>query len=280
MSKKLDKLLSDKKVLDGKIVAEKKRIKKTKKIDNRENIIEIKDLFVSFGEIKVLRGVSLNVKKGESLCIVGHNGAGKTVLTETIAGINEHQKGEIKIKPGTEIGFQFQKAEFAGNYTIMDVINFFNSLHNRTSEIELKKMIKIFGLEDLVKSKIEMKKSKLTGKTKAKTVKPKKAAKMSGGQKQRLNLLLALLQKPDVIVLDEFITGLDVVSADDILQYLIEYKKKNNTTYVIISHQPKEIEMLADRVVVMKNGVVTGKYDAVDIYEEFGDFSKFMMEVM
>jgi len=248
MSIKLEKLLKQKLEIEKKILKERATIASKEKKQKIENVIEVKDLDVSFGNVDVLKKVNLSVRKGETLAIIGHNGAGKTVLTETIAKLNNYQNGEIVIADNIEVGFQFQKAEFSAKYSIMDIINFFNNLKGKTTQKEIEKMIKIFGLSDIVNRKRTLTKRGA-----------RKAGKMSGGQKQRLNLLLALLQKPDVVVLDEFITGLDVTSAQSILEYLLKYKEKNKTTFIVISHQPKEIEMLADRVISMKDGKVTGE---------------------
>ncbi|BDU67426.1 MAG: hypothetical protein TYPL_0790 [Candidatus Tyloplasma litorale] len=250
-----------------------KLIKKTK---NKDDLIlfknEIKELKKSIKESKekinhVLKGVTLGLRRGETLAIVGANGAGKTVLIETILGINipdYYEKlilnlGKKKFVDNLkEVGIQYQQSKIQSSVKVKDLINSYRKLYGKkVVSSELQKMVDLFGIYDFINSKVES---------------------LSGGQKQRLNLLLAIMHQPKLMILDEFITGLDVKTVRNIISYVNELKVKNNSSMIIISHQPEEIEELADRIVVMKNGVVVEETNVPKIIKEYGSMAHFLEE--
>ncbi len=218
---------------------------------------------------QVLKGVTLGLREGETLAIVGANGAGKTVLLETIMGFNiptkykklvlnlGHKKYADNLK---EIGMQFQQAKMPSNFKVRDAIdNQIRLFGKKIDKFEVSVMIEEFGIFEFIDSPIES---------------------LSGGQKQRLNLLLALMHQPKIMILDEFITGLDVNSVRKIITYVNDLKVKNNSSMIVVSHQPEEIESLADRIVVMKDGVVVDEKNVATVLKEYGTMAAFVEAVI
>ncbi len=235
-----------------------------KEPNKADYILEFQDIEKSFGKNKVHQGVSFNVERGETLALIGANGAGKTVLMETLVRVQHQDKGVIKynfkgIDPFEEIGMQFQDADSNTSLTPKHMINFIKKMYpNKVNDEQLEEMINVYGISDYLNRKIK---------------------KLSGGQKQRVNLLLATMHNPSLMILDEFITGLDVLSVRDILNYIQFLKEKNNSTLIIISHQPEEIKQLADRVIILKNGTIQEEQTVEQINQTYGgNFTDFLLE--
>ncbi len=229
---------------------ERRTLRKTKETKNKE----------------VLRGVTFGLRQGETLAIVGANGAGKTVLMETIFGFIPFDSGNIYLNLGEEtylknlkhVGIQFQQSKFSGNLKTIDLIDSYILLYrDSVDRLELLKMLEIFGIDEYLNTKVD---------------------RLSGGQKQRLNLLLSIMNQPKIMILDEFITGLDVITVRKIVTYVNELKEKNNASMIIISHQPDEIKELSDRVLVLKDGKIVEETYVPEIIKKYGDVSIFVEE--
>lgn len=244
------------------------RFQKAPSFITDKKILQVRDIKVSFGKNKVLQGINFDLFQGETLAIVGANGAGKTVLMETIIGLQKKDSGIIKFdffdektpmwKTQKEIGMQFQDASVSKGFKTIDLIKFYKkSFKPKIDNQQLKEMIEVFGVSDFINKKIK---------------------KLSGGQKQRANLLLAIMHNPKLMILDEFITGLDVVSVVGIINYVNKMKIKNASSMIIISHQPEEIKNLADRIITMKNGVITGETTPERAESEYGSIINFLLE--
>ncbi len=217
----------------------------------------------------VLKGVTLGLRQGETLALVGANGAGKTVMIETLLGINtpdsfEHMfinlGHDSYIENIREVGIQYQQSKIQPNLKVKDAIRRQASLYgDRVDFEEVHNMMEAFGIIEFISSKVES---------------------LSGGQKQRLNLLLAVLHQPKLMILDEFITGLDVKTVRNIITYINGLKVKNNASMIIISHQPEEIEELADRIIVLKEGKVVDETNPEEVVKKYGDMAVFLEEVI
>ncbi len=247
-----------------------------KAFEKRKNELEA-DIKVAKDKIKfsdpsvkrILNGVTFGLRKGETLAIVGANGAGKTVLLETILGLNipdsysrmvlnlgrKHYANNLK-----EVGIQYQQSKMSASMTVRKLIDDYKKLYiDRIDESLIEKMLDVFHIRPFYPSKVDS---------------------LSGGQKQRLNLLLAVINNPKIMILDEFITGLDVNSVEEIINFIAELKVKLNASMIIISHQPEEIEELADRVLLMKEGAIVLETYVEDIVEEYGSVTDFIREMI
>ncbi len=188
---------------------------------------------------------------------------------ENIAKLQKPEQGTIKYlfdklnEDGTyreEIGFQFQDSNLPKRIKVKLLIKLFGELYEeRVSKAQVIEMIEVFGVQEFIN---------------------KPSSKLSGGQRQRLNLLLAVLHQPKIMILDEFITGLDITSVVRIIDYIQAMKKKNNSSMIIITHQPEEIHELADRVLVLKNGEFVSEWTKPQIIKKYKTYSKFMREVI
>lgn len=226
-------------------------------------LIKLKDVEKSFGKKEVLKGINFSIYEGEHLCLIGSNGAGKTVTVEMIAGLIQPTKGMIEYDFDTtnlnkQIGIQFQAIDFPNHLTPLDVIKFNIELYKLNIEQEeLNELIKNFKMSQFIDNK---------------------CSKLSGGQKQRLNVLLSLLNKPKVVFLDEFSTGLDFLIKSQIEEYILSYAKKYNITIVVVSHDVDEIAFFAKRIVCIHQGQIVLDASKEQIIKQFGSIRNMMKE--
>ncbi len=207
-----------------------------------EAVVQIKNLFKSYGKIKAVDGISFNVSKGEIFGMVGPNGAGKTTTIECIEGLRKPSSGSIDVlgfnptKDGRNlrkyIGIQLQQSELPERLKVWEALELFNSFYHKT--IKWPSLLDDLGLKEKQKSYFD---------------------KLSGGQKQRLFIALALINDPDVLFLDELTTGLDPQARRNTWK-LIENIRKKGKTIFLTTHYMEEAERLCDRVAIMDHGKI------------------------
>ena len=221
-------------------------------LNNMENIIEIRNLkykYDSESENYTLNDVSFQVKKGEWLSIVGHNGSGKSTTVRLIDGLLEAESGDIIIsgdkltaenvwEKRRQIGMVFQNPDnqFVGA-TVEDDVAF--GLENQGLDYDLmvervQQALELVGMQDF---------------------KEREPARLSGGQKQRVAVAGVVALRPDIIILDEATSMLDPEGRLDLIQTVKKIKDGNQLTVISITHDLDEIA-LSDRVLVMKEGQV------------------------
>ena len=221
-------------------------------LNNMENIIEVRNLkykYDSESENYTLNDVSFQVKKGEWLSIVGHNGSGKSTTVRLIDGLLEAESGDIIIsgdkltaenvwEKRRQIGMVFQNPDnqFVGA-TVEDDVAF--GLENQGLDYELmvervQQALERVGMQDF---------------------KEREPARLSGGQKQRVAVAGVVALRPDIIILDEATSMLDPEGRLDLIQTVKKIKDGNQLTVISITHDLDEIA-LSDRVLVMKEGQV------------------------
>ena len=221
-------------------------------LNNMKNIIEVRNLkykYDSESENYTLNDVSFQVKKGEWLSIVGHNGSGKSTTVRLIDGLLEAESGDIIIsgdkltaenvwEKRRQIGMVFQNPDnqFVGA-TVEDDVAF--GLENQGLDYDLMvervhQALELVGMQDF---------------------KEREPARLSGGQKQRVAVAGVVALRPDIIILDEATSMLDPEGRLDLIQTVKKIKDKNELTVISITHDLDEIA-LSDRVLVMKEGQV------------------------
>ncbi|RMX36151.1 ABC transporter ATP-binding protein [Mycoplasmopsis fermentans] len=218
--------------------------------DGLEKLIEIKGLCKEYKikgkKFRAVDDMNLTLYKSQNIALLGSNGAGKTTTVEMLVGILKPSAGNIKYFFGdsmdkgkidaTKIGIQFQDSSYPQGLTVRDVIKSMNKIYgNKMKGLELDYLIKIFGVDEYIDNK---------------------AASLSGGQHQRLNALLALIHKPELVILDELSTGLDIKIKTRLVEFINNFVKDNKSTLLIVSHDINEINTLADRIVIMNKGKV------------------------
>ena len=229
-------------------------------------IIEVKNVYKSFQSVHAIKGIDLNVGKGEFKALLGPNGAGKTTLVEMIEGIQKPDSGEIKVMGQTwkgnedtlhrAIGISLQETRFIDRLTVVETLLLFASFYGLDKN-------RVYEIMDIVT---------LREKTDAYTM------NLSGGQRQRLALGIALLNYPKILLLDEPTTGLDPNARREIWSILLDLKKKSNTSLVLTTHYMEEAEQLCDTIMIIDEGTVLkeGSMEELlseDYQEKIIDFS-------
>jgi len=218
--------------------------------------IEVKNVFKSFKDVHAVRGISLAIKPGEFVALLGPNGAGKTTMVEMMEGLRKPDSGEIFLqgkswqKNSKElrkiIGLSLQETRFTEKLTIRETLrlfaSFFESGDDRVDEV-----ITLTGLESKQKSMV---------------------GTLSGGQRQRLALAVALLNKPQILFLDEPTTGLDPHSRLDLWNILKELKDRGETTLILTTHYMEEAESLCDYIIIIDEGQILREGKLEELLDE------------
>jgi len=214
------------------------------------NIVEIYDLEKSYekGHIKALNGISLEIKEGEFVSIIGPSGSGKSTLLNMIGALDVADSGTIEVA-GYDLGKKKKLAEFRSKK-----IGFIFQLHNLIPNISVMENIELPMLE----GKLPGKKRKervlelldLVGlKDKAKM----KPTKLSGGERQRIAIARALANNPSIILADEPTGSLDSKTSEKILYQLKKLHEEKNVTLIVVTHD-MNVAMLADRTIEVLDG--------------------------
>jgi ABC-2 type transport system ATP-binding protein len=219
-------------------------------------VIEVKNVWKSFKTVQAVKGIDLNIPKGQFVALLGPNGAGKTTLVEMIEGIQKPDKGEITIMgkkwKGNEdelhmiIGLSLQETHFIDKLRVSETLLLFAGFFNMGKE-RVNEIIDIVGLEEKRKSYV---------------------VNLSGGQRQRLAIGIALLNNPAILLLDEPTTGLDPNARREIWEILKSLKSRAETSMILTTHYMEEAENLCDYIVIMDNGVILKEGTLQQLLEE------------
>ena len=203
-----------------------------------EATLDVRNLFKSYGKVRALKGVSFKVERGEIFTLVGPNGSGKTTILEIIEGIRKFDTGTVTIlgrKPGDSvlkdrIGVMLQDSMLMGNLKPLELLHLFRSFYSNGPEPEecLSRVGMCHKTEELTKN-------------------------LSHGEKNRLQMAIAIVNNPSVVFLDEPTSGLDPVSRRQIWE-TIQGLKDDNVTVVLTTHYMEEAQRLSDRVAFLKEG--------------------------
>ena len=215
-------------------------------------MIKVSGIKKSFGELDVLRGVSLEVKEGEIVSIVGASGAGKTTLLQIMGTLLPADGGEVEIAGVKVFGLNEKRtAEFRNRH-----IGFVFQFHNLLPEFSALENVMMPALIGGAKRKEAkhraMELLEAVGLTDRADHKP---AQMSGGEQQRVAIARALINRPSVIFADEPTGNLDTHNRDEIQRLLFDVRKKFGQTIVMVTHDEKLADM-ADRKIVMSDGTI------------------------
>ncbi len=207
-------------------------------------ILEVNDVYRHFKEVKAVDGISFNVKQGEFVALLGPNGAGKTTTVEMIEGIQKPNSGLISVNGMTwasdekklhqTISLSLQETRFIDKLTVKETVELFASFYKLPSK-RVEEVIEVVGLTDKTKSYV---------------------VNLSGGQRQKLALAVALLNNAQLLLLDEPTTGLDPTARREIWNILMDLKKQKNTSLILTTHYMEEAEYLCDRIIIMDKGKI------------------------
>ena len=211
--------------------------------------VELIDITKKYGEQEVLNSFSLDVEKGKCLAIMGESGSGKSTIAKIIIGLEKQNSGTVEIFD-KDIEFLFQDSYNALNprMTVEDLI--YEPLQF-LADIDVKKKKEI--VSELLEQ-VELSSELLT----------RKRDELSGGQLQRVCLARALSTKPQIIIFDESLSGLDPLVQDKILDLLYKIQKQYQLTYIFISHDFRLCYFLADRIILIDSGNITEDFKELD----------------
>ena len=203
--------------------------------------VELIDITKKYGEQEVLNSFSLDVEKGKCLAIMGESGSGKSTIAKIIIGLEKQNSGTVEIFD-KDIEFLFQDSYNALNprMTVEDLI--YEPLQF-LADIDVKKKKEI--VSELLEQ-VELSSELLT----------RKRDELSGGQLQRVCLARALSTKPQIMIFDESLSGLDPLVQDKILDLLYKIQKQYQLTYIFISHDIRLCYFLADRIILIDKGKI------------------------
>ncbi len=219
---------------------------------NNENIIEIKDLKKTYenGVIKALDGIDLEIKRGESISIIGPSGSGKSTLLNMIGALDKADEGQIIVAGMdlmqnkdlskfrlNEIGFVFQLHNLIPNLTVLENVQtplIETDIPDKEMEKRALEILKSVNLVDKINQK---------------------PTKLSGGERQRVAIARALVNHPSIILADEPTGALDSKTSDIILELLLDIHKKENTTLIMVTHEHNVAER-AQRSIYVLDGKI------------------------
>jgi ABC-2 type transport system ATP-binding protein len=207
-------------------------------------VIEVKAVHKSFKSVHAVCGVNLRIHEGQFVALLGPNGAGKTTLVEMVEGIQKPDSGEILIM-GKQwkghadelhriIGLSLQETYFIDKLTVWETLRLFASFYDLGSR-RVDEIIETVGLKEKQKSHV---------------------AHISGGQRQRLALGIALINRPKILLLDEPTTGLDPNARREIWEILLQLKRETRASLILTTHYMEEAQHLCDYIIIIDKGKI------------------------
>lgn len=218
-------------------------------------MIKIEKIYKSFGTLKVLKGIDLEIQQGEVVSIVGASGAGKTTLLQIIGTLEKPDSGNIYLNDtgifqlrdkalsefrNNNIGFVFQFHHLLPEFTAFENVcipGFIGKKNKKQVEKRALELLDILGLSDR---------------------KEHKPSQLSGGEQQRVAVARSLINNPAVVLADEPSGNLDSETSEELHQLFFDLREKYNQTFVIVTHNNQLAEK-ADRKLFMKDGVISGE---------------------
>lgn len=233
-----------------------------KRESSQPPVLVVVDLHKAFGDNVVLNGFNLSLHKGKNMVVLGRSGSGKSVLIKCIIGLMNPDAGTISLfgEPVTElntdqldrirakVGFLFQSNALYDSMTVRENLEFPLRRHwIKLEQNNINRMV-IEALEDVgLAHTVDM-----------------MPVELSGGMRKRIALARTLILRPEIILYDEPTTGLDPITGREISELIVEIQKKYNASALIISHDMKCVQLVADRIAVL----IEGKCYAEGTYEE------------
>jgi phospholipid/cholesterol/gamma-HCH transport system ATP-binding protein len=214
-----------------------------------DDLIVLRSVSMQFRHQEVLREIDLTIRRGQTVCIIGESGCGKTVMLKLIIGLLHPTRGQVSfggrdiatldgkelVRMRLRFGFLFQMAALFDSLTVFDNVAFGLREHHFCGEDEVRRIVSERLKEVGLPAGIEL----------------KKPAELSGGQRKRVGLARALAINPEVMLYDEPTTGLDPIMSDVINELILQTQRSKKTTGVVVTHDMKTVTKVADRVVML-----------------------------
>lgn len=210
-------------------------------------LIRTKDLIKTFGDKTVIEHLNLEVEEGKLLAYIGTNGAGKSTTMKMLTGLLKPTSGEIELAADLKIGMVFQESVLDEELTVLDNLKSRQALYRKQDKAWLEKLIQLTGLDAFLNQTY---------------------GTLSGGQRRRVDIVRALLNKPNLLFLDEPTTGLDIQTRRAIWEILHRLQREENLTIFLTTHYLEEAEN-ADMTYIIDHGKVLAKGSAKELKETY-----------
>ena len=223
--------------------------------------IEVKNLNKKFDNILAVNNRNFKIKKNKTLGLLGPNGCGKTTTIGMMLGLIKPSNGQIIIN-----NFDINKTD---KNLILKYINFASPYVELPKKLTVRENLEVYArLYDI--PKINDRISELVDELSLNKFIDKKSGELSSGQKNRVSLAKSLINKPKILFLDEPTASLDPDIGDFVRNYITEYKKQNDVTILLASHNMDEVEKLCDSIVMMKLGEIVDRGTCQDLINKHG----------
>ena len=216
-----------------------------------ENIIEVKNLNKIYDKIIAVKDLTFEINKGKIVGLLGPNGCGKTTTIAMILGLLKPTSGEVIIK-----GKNIEKERI----NLLEKMNFISPYVELPKKLTVEENLKVYA--DLYGvTNTNEKIYELVNELRLNKFLKKKTGELSSGQKNRISLAKALINDPEILMMDEPTASLDPDTGDFVRSFIEHYSSKTNVTILLASHNMNEVERLCDSVMMMKDGIIvdTGK---------------------
>lgn len=210
-------------------------------------LIRTKDLIKTFRDKTVIEHLNLEVEEGKLLAYIGTNGAGKSTTMKMLTGLLKPTSGEIELAADLKIGMVFQESVLDEELTVLDNLKSRQALYRKQDKAWLEKFIQLTGLDAFLNQTY---------------------GTLSGGQRRRVDIVRALLNKPNLLFLDEPTTGLDIQTRRAIWEILHRLQREENLTIFLTTHYLEEAEN-ADMTYIIDHGKVLAKGSAKELKETY-----------
>ena len=227
-------------------------------MENMEPIISIAHFKMQFGKTEVIKDLSFEVKRGETFGFLGSNGSGKTTTIRALLGIYQPTAGELlidgksySVSSGIKLGYLPEERGLYKKESVIDIMTYFGQLKGMSRLDARQKSLDFLKRVDLL--------------DKAKT----RLDKLSGGQQQKVQLGITVIDNPELLILDEPTKGFDPVNRRLLMEIIEEHQAKG-ATVVMITHQMEEVERLCDRILLLKDGTAHAYGTVANVRKQFG----------
>ena len=223
--------------------------------------IQIKNLSKKFNQIYAVNNINFNIDTNKTIGLLGPNGCGKTTSIGMMLGLIKPTSGEIIIQNKNINTFERNE--------LLSIMNFASPYVELPKKLSVKQNLEIYGRLYGVKN-LSFRINELAEDLNLKDFLNKKTGELSSGQKNRVSLAKSLINKPEILLLDEPTASLDPDIGDYVRSYVQTYKSKNNVTILLASHNMSEVERLCDSVIMMKKGKIIDQGTSKEIINRHG----------
>ena len=223
-------------------------------------MIKVKNLQKKFETIEAVKRINFNIKKNQTLALLGPNGCGKTTTIGMLLGLITPSSGQIFINE-SELNYK--------DHQFLNIMNFASPYVELPKKLTVHENLKVYGRMYLIKN-LKDKIEQIVEDLNLKNFLNKKTGELSSGQKNRVSLAKSLINNPKILLLDEPTASLDPDTGDYIRSYLEKYKTENNISILLASHNMDEVMRLSDYVLMMKEGQIIDQGTSQNLISKHG----------